>query len=43
LDAEDLLANPEETMKLWCEAVQVEFDPAMVSYVLDLSCMSEVG
>lgn len=32
LDAEDLLANPSETMKIWCDAVQVEFDPAMVRF-----------
>lgn len=32
LDAEDLLANPQDTMRKWCETVEVEFDPAMLEW-----------
>ncbi|SCV71217.1 BQ2448_2805 [Microbotryum intermedium] len=32
LDSEDLLADPERIMKLWCDEVQVRFDPSMLEW-----------
>ncbi|KDE06617.1 hypothetical protein MVLG_03113 [Microbotryum lychnidis-dioicae p1A1 Lamole] len=32
LDSEDLLADPEGIMKVWCDEVQVRFDPSMLEW-----------
>ncbi|KAM0787784.1 hypothetical protein ACM66B_003839 [Microbotryomycetes sp. NB124-2] len=32
LDSADLLADPENVMKLWCQNVKVEFDPKMLQW-----------